>query len=170
MEQSYAISIGATNTWEQKTWNISAIATSARDQITRYTFSIGNTGFTFYFDDIQTNYTTASAPPICVIDQGKNNSTLTLKWLNNGVTKNYYSLTKQTDGGAFVSLSTLPSTATTFPDTSVSSGHTYSYQLKYYTTVVGTTVASDLCTFPTLNLGSGALKFDGVNLDGLNVN
>ncbi len=56
-EQSTTITINQANTWEQKSWNIEGITGTARDAVTKFSFTFtGDTsGAIFYFDDIQTN-------------------------------------------------------------------------------------------------------------------
>jgi hypothetical protein len=66
-EQYYEIPIIQANTWEQKTWNISGISSTARDAITKFAFKVTNadSAFTFYFDDIRASLdSTYLSPPI----------------------------------------------------------------------------------------------------------
>ena len=60
-EQTYNITVNSANTWEQKTWNISAIPSSQRDAVTKFGFQFINDtqGATFYFDNIKE----ANQPP-----------------------------------------------------------------------------------------------------------
>jgi len=64
-EQTYPITINAANTWEQKTWDISAIAAASKNAITKYAirFTSNPAGATFYLDDVQ-SITPPSAPTI----------------------------------------------------------------------------------------------------------
>jgi len=60
-EQTYNITIGSTNTWEQKTWDIRNISAAARNAVTKLAFKItdASSAQTFYFDDLQLS----NAPP-----------------------------------------------------------------------------------------------------------
>jgi hypothetical protein len=74
-EQTYNITINSANTWEQKTWNISGIGTSARDAVTKFAFQItdSTTAQTFYFDNLQTD----NIPPyIPTLDSPDNNNAI----------------------------------------------------------------------------------------------
>jgi hypothetical protein len=70
-ENSYNITVGSTNTWEQKSWDISSISPTAMDAVTLFNFYIsdGRQDQTFYFDNIQTvvnyapNTLTLISPP-----------------------------------------------------------------------------------------------------------
>ncbi|KKQ49432.1 MAG: hypothetical protein US68_C0015G0003 [Candidatus Shapirobacteria bacterium GW2011_GWE1_38_10] len=55
-ENSNNITIGSTNTWEQKSWDITGIDPSARNAVTKFDFYINNAepSQIFYFDNIQT--------------------------------------------------------------------------------------------------------------------
>lgn len=56
-EQTQTITINQANTWEQKTWDISGIASGSRNAVTKFafTFTANTSGASFYFDDIQTH-------------------------------------------------------------------------------------------------------------------
>jgi hypothetical protein len=74
-EQTFPFSIGSTNTWEQKTWNISSIGTTARDAITRFAFKVTNADnpFILNFDNIYTNDVAPQSP---IIDYPSNNESV----------------------------------------------------------------------------------------------
>lgn len=75
-EQTNSISINSANTWEQKTWDISAIAGASRDAVTKFAFYVtdASTNFSFYFDDVQANLTN-SAPATPSLDTPANSAT-----------------------------------------------------------------------------------------------
>ena len=54
-EQTYTVTINSANTWEQKTWNLSAISATQRDAVTKFAFQFtaDTSGATFYFDEIK---------------------------------------------------------------------------------------------------------------------
>lgn len=56
-EQVESITINSANSWETKVINLQGLASSARDTVTKFSFSIsGDTqGATFYVDDVQSN-------------------------------------------------------------------------------------------------------------------
>ena len=64
-EQTNAITISSADTWEQKTWDISAIDTNARNAVTKFAFQFtgATSDATFYFDDIASN-TPPTAPTL----------------------------------------------------------------------------------------------------------
>lgn len=55
-ENTYNITIGSTNTWEQKSWDITDVLPASRDAVTKFQFYINNAepSQIFNFDDIQT--------------------------------------------------------------------------------------------------------------------
>jgi hypothetical protein len=157
-EQTTNFSIGTTNTWEQKTWDISAIAAASRDAITKFTFkNIGTSAsFTLYFDDIKAISTNPNPPLSCVINESPTDTYLIPKWTDSSSDENGFQLEKNTDAGGFSFLTNLAAGITGYQDNSVSSNHTYSYRVRSYTTGTGTTIYSEYCNHPTLNLGTGS--------------
>ena len=75
-EQTNAITISTADTWEQKTWDISAISAGARDAVTKYAFYVtdASANFNFYFDDIQAS-TSNSAPSTPSLDSPADTAT-----------------------------------------------------------------------------------------------
>lgn len=175
LAQTTNFSVGNTNIWEQKTWDISGISAASRDAVTKFTFkNINyNIGYTFYFDDIQytivptpTPTPAATAPTKCLINESENDTFLTPFWQDNSPDEDGFKLEKSTNGGAFTQIQTLGAGVTGYQDTSISQGNTYAYRVRSYKGSEN----SDYCTTDTLNLGSGSLQMEGLQLEGIRLN
>lgn len=173
-EQIYNININSANTWEQKTWDLSGINDSSLDAIKFMSFKITDVSktFTFYFDDIRTNidFPQSKTPTNCNINQGANNSSFELHWQDNAITENGYHIYKDIDGGGFTFLDTVSANISTYNDNSISSGHTYSYRVFAYNSILGYQVTSVPCDFPSLRLGEGNEQMEGIKMEGININ
>lgn len=177
-EQVYNFSIGATNTWEQKTFNIDSVPSSARDAITKYAFR--NTGasssFTFYFDDIQALAFVPTPPPLnnssnCNIEESPFDNYLLLKWRDNSSDESGFQIEKSIDGGIYNFLVNVGSGITSYQDNTVSPNHIYSYRSRPYRLDAGTTVfPTSYCNYPTLDLHTGSFKLEGLKIEGIKLN
>ena len=171
-EQTFNFSIDSTNTWEQKSWDISAIAVASKDAITKFAFkNLDSTvGSTFYFDDIQAVSTKINSPSACVIKESTNDTSLLPFWVDNSTNENGFQLEKSINGAGFTFLTNLGVNTTGFQDSSISQGNTYTYRIRSYVTDIGATTFSGYCNFPTLNINAGSFKFNGVNMNGIKIN
>ena len=171
-EQTYAFTISSANTWEQKTWDITGIASGSRDAITKFAFqnTDASSGFTFYFDDIQALAAAPNDPSVCVIRESPTDTYLIPQWVDSSSDEDGFQLEKNTNGGGFSFLTNLGAGITGYTDNSISSGNTYAYRVRSYKAGVGSTDFSNYCTHPTLDLHTGSLKLDGVKMNGLKIN
>ncbi|HPT66157.1 MAG TPA: hypothetical protein PK257_02505 [Candidatus Woesebacteria bacterium] len=167
-EQTFPVIISSANTWEQKTWDISGISTTARDAITKFAFQAtdSSAGFTFYFDDIQAVAAASITPAKCFIDESIDDTYLKPMWTDNFSDEDGFKLEKSTNGGAFTQIQTLGAGVTGYQDISISQGNTYAYRVRSYKGSEN----SDYCTTDTLTLESGSLKLEGVQLEGVRLN
>ena len=174
LEQTFNFSIGSTNTWEQKKWDIRNIPASARNAITKFTFKNieASTGFTFYFDDIRTKdfVATPNPPTSCLIKESTNDSYLYPFWLDNSTDEDGFQLEKSVNNNSFYILSNLGVNTTMYQDTSISQGNTYVYRIRSYKFDVGETLFSDYCNFPNLDLTPGNLRLNGLKINGIKFN
>lgn len=101
-EQSTTVTVNASDTWEQKSWDISGISTSARDAVTKFGFTVTNatTDFDFWFDDIQSNPSSYSgdAPTIASASKTLGASNLLLNSQGSGIVALNYDATNALAG------------------------------------------------------------------------
>lgn len=102
--------------------------------------------------------TTGLFPPPCTLKKADDNSSITIQWTDNNTVEDGYTIEKNTDGAGFSALTTTASNVASFPDNTVSSGHTYAYRVRAFTTVGSQT--SDWCTSATLSLQLGNFRFN----------
>ena len=173
-EQTFSFSVNALNTWEQKMWNISGIAPTARDAITKFAFknTDGSSGFTFYFDDVQALAVvpTPGIPTACIIRESPKDTFLNPIWIDNATTEDGYQLEKNTNSAGYIFLTNLGVNVTGYQDATTSSGNTYGYRLRSFKIGVGSTYFSDYLNCPTLDLHLGNFRFNGLKMNGVNLN
>jgi hypothetical protein len=82
------------------------------------------------------SFTTTNTPVAatgCMINQTPNNSSYTIKWNDVSTDENGYEVKRSVDGGAYSTLVTgLAANTTSYQDTTITTGHTYSYQIAPY--------------------------------------
>lgn len=122
------------------------------------------------------SFTTAASPNIpeeCTLETANNSSSITLSWLDKSSNEDGFNIERNAGGGGFTSLTDPSSNTTSYQDTTVSTGTSYSYRVRSYRTVSSVTAYSEWCTTSTLNIpapGSNSTKIDGgLNLDGINI-
>lgn len=72
----------------------------------------------------------------CVVNETTNDSSYTLRWTDNANDEDGYEITRSVDDGLYTTLVTgLPPGTVSYQDTTITSGHTYSYQIAPYFTV-----------------------------------
>lgn len=159
-EQTYDITINSANTWEEKSWDISSIASTSRDSITKFAFVITNDSYplNFNFDEIFVNKPSVST--LCLLKKSNDNSSITITWDDNNSDESGFAIQRKIDGDAYSSLITLSSGTTGYTDSTVSSGHTYQYEVAPY---YAGPIYSEWCETPILNLQSGSIKYEGIN-------
>jgi hypothetical protein len=88
----------------------------------------------------------------CVLNKANDNSSITFTWVPLSTDQNGFGILKSTDGAAFTTLTgSLGAGTTGYVDSSVSSGHTYQYQVApFYTGPI----YGNWCQTATLNLSS----------------
>lgn len=100
----------------------------------------------------------------CLVEETPNDSSLTLVWVNGSTTETQFRIEKNIDSGGFSFLANESPGVFTYPDSSISSGHTYQYRVR----AEGIS-NSDWCTTNTLSLQLGDFNLKGLNLKGLNI-
>jgi hypothetical protein len=105
------------------------------------------------------------APPSCTLTKNNTNTSITVNWTDIFTGEDGFTIQRNTDNGGFSALTTAAANATSVADNTVSNGHTYQYRVRE----TNGTAYSDWCTTSTLSLQSGLFHFEGVSLEGLNV-
>ncbi|MCX6730706.1 MAG: hypothetical protein NTZ55_02575, partial [Candidatus Roizmanbacteria bacterium] len=113
------------------------------------------------------SFTTTNAPLYgtgCVVRESNNDSSLLVRWSDNAFDENGYEVRRSVDGGAYVELATnIPPNSTSYQDISITTGHTYSYQIAPYFTA-GPTYGT-WCTTVPLSIQRGTFTIKGVKLN-----
>lgn len=167
-EQTFPFSIGSTNTWEEKIWDISSIPASSRDAISKFAFKIINNDSNqdLYFDDINANTASLYFPQTCTLEKSPNNSSINIKWNDTNIFEDGYEIQKKIDSGSYSTLTTLGAGTTNHTDNSVSSGHSYQYKIIPYITGP---IYGESCETSILDLQSGGLRYGGINMQGVKI-
>jgi hypothetical protein len=87
-------------------------------------------------------------------------------WQDNMPSEDNYEIQRKIDNNGWISLSTLASSSVSYIDTPISSGHIYRYRVAALYTGPQ---YSGWCETTDYNIGVSILHFDGVNLDGVNL-
>src|SRR5258708_1780263 len=98
----------------------------------------------------------STAPTPCGVVKNATDTTITLNWTDTYSTETGYQVKRSVDGGAFSLLTTTAANVSTYPDSTVSDGHTYQYQVRE----IETNNQSEYCTTSTLSLGLGNLRIN----------
>lgn len=102
----------------------------------------------------------------CLVQESPNDSQLTISWTDNESYETGYAIQKSLNSGTWIDLTTLSANSTSYIDTSVSSNNTYQYRISPYYSGVS---PNNWCYTSTLNLGQGNFNFQGLNLEGVNL-
>jgi len=105
------------------------------------------------------------APTTCTYSANPAVSQITINWNDPNTAEDGYYIEKSTDGGAFANLTTTAASVVSYPDSSVSVGHTYQYRVR-------ATLGSDYSEWCTTSIGNfqiGSFKFEGVKMEGLKI-
>jgi len=105
------------------------------------------------------------APSTCTYEATPSISQITINWNDPNTAEDGYYIEKSTDGGAFANLTTTAASVVSYPDSSVSVGHTYQYRVR-------ATLGSDYSEWCTTSIGNfqiGSFKFEGVKMEGLKI-
>lgn len=114
------------------------------------------------------SFTTTNAPAkptACVLQKAPDDSSVTITWNDIATNEDGYRVERDTDGGGFSLLQSLPADSESHEDSTVTSGHTYQYRVAAFFT--DGPVYSDWCTTATIDMGSGTFNFDGLNMQGV---
>jgi hypothetical protein len=112
------------------------------------------------------SFTTLNTPLAsngCIIRETKNDSSLLLQWSDNSTDENGYEVRRSVDGGTFTTLVTsLAVNTTSYQDTTVETGHTYTYQIApyYFGSIYG-----QWCTTAQLSLQRGTFTIKGIKFN-----
>jgi hypothetical protein len=158
-EQTYDITINSANTWEEKVWDLFSINTASRDLVSKLAFKITSdtSPLNFNFDDIFIKKANMSSN--CLLKKSNDNSSIAITWNDLATDEDGYAIQRKVDGASYSLLTTLSSGTTAYTDSTVSSGHTYQYEISpYYTGPI----YSDWCETSSLSLQNGSIKYEGI--------
>lgn len=106
------------------------------------------------------------APTSCRLEENADDSQITVKWNDNSSTETGYEVEKSTDGGAYSNITTTAASATSYADSSVSSGHTYQYRIR---SAYSGSLYSEYCYTPLLSLQIGNFRFEKLKIEGIKI-
>jgi len=118
------------------------------------------------------SFTTAAkpnAPSHCLIEEAVDDSYLNLKWQDNSGDETGFDIQRNESAAGFTSLTTKPADSTSHQDSTISQTNTYAYRVRAYKTVGGETLYSGWCTTATVSLESATFEFQGVNIQGVDL-
>ncbi len=107
-------------------------------------------------------------PPVsnCVVEESPNDTQLTVKWVDNSTNEEGFIIQKSINGSDWTTLQDNAANTTSYVDALISSGNTYQYRISPH---VSQQAYSFWCYTSVLNLGQGNFNFEGLNLEGVNV-
>jgi hypothetical protein len=168
---TYESSDALSNTWVVKTGETYFCLRSNRDYDDNvptnyeklYIYSEDQSG-TSYDPYLEVTY---NVPTIgCGTTKNDASSEIVVSWVSAGVGASVFQVQKRTDRGGFADLTTVGSGVSSTTDGSISVGHQYQYRIR----ARFATYDGDWCTTSELNLQSGNLNFEGVGLEGVDIN
>ncbi len=109
-------------------------------------------------------------PTSCTISSASDDSQIVINWIDNATNETNFDLDRSLNGAAYSDLATKDPDANTHTDTDISQGNTYRYMLRAYRTEGATTRYSITCYTATASIESGSFNFEGLKLEGLNLN
>ena len=114
------------------------------------------------------SFTTLSAPnpaTVCIVNSISPNS-YNITWTDNSNNEDGFMIQRSTNSGTWTDLQNYSSNTTSHLDNTVSLGSTYRYRIAPYFTGP---IYSDWCYTSIINLGQGDFNFEGLNLEGINI-
>jgi len=105
-------------------------------------------------------YNHLKAPLMCLINDGGQPNQLVVSWMDENDSEDQYRLEYSVDGGSFAFLTNVAVPTLSYTDNSVSSEHTYQYQVRAEATTPGTT--SEWCITAAVDYHKGNLQLKGV--------
>lgn len=171
-ELTFPFIISSSNTWEQKTWDLSGISSTSKDAITKFAFKILSNDITqnFHFDDIKTIDITLNAPSSCYLEYIAP-TRIDIFWTDTNTLEAGYQIRRSVNGGSFDSIIHMMGGASSYSDTDISSAtfpDTYQYRIFPY--VTGPVYGPLYCETALLTLGTGSFRFEGLKMEGLKIN
>ena len=107
------------------------------------------------------------APPsVCVIEEASDDTSLTLNWQDNS-DEDGFEIERSDNGGAWADLTTKAADTTSHQDSTISQGNVYQYRVASYYTGPNT---SNWCYSSALSIQSASFQFEGVQLEGVQLN
>jgi hypothetical protein len=101
----------------------------------------------------------------CFLEPATDNSQIVVNWTDNNSSEDGYEIERNVNAAGFSHLTTEAANSTSYTDTDVSTGNTYQYRIA---PVSGTTTG-EWCTTDTVTLGTGDFEFEGINMEGINL-
>jgi hypothetical protein len=103
-------------------------------------------------------------PSQCTIQESVDDTSLTLNWVDNTDYEAQFRIERNVDGAGFIFLTNAAADATSNQDSDITPGSTYQYRVRAED---GTDTS--WCTTDTLTVSAGTFEFQGLNLQGLEV-
>jgi hypothetical protein len=120
------------------------------------------------FSAVSLNYLGPISPPTSCRLTDRAADSITINWQDNMADETGFELERSIDGGAYAPLSSPLADATSHLDSTIQPGFTYTYRIRGYRTIDETSY-TDWCTTATIDNQVGTVIFDGVNLNGVNL-
>ncbi len=174
-----ASDFSGTYMWDSGVQNISTVSGARSTDIPYGGTSLGLDGSTYYwrirFRDIfgitgdwstvtqfklLTNQTTT-----CHLVKSADSTSLTLKWLDNSALEDGYLIQRKDNGGSWTTLTTKAANVVFHQDTTIAVNNTYQYRVT--PTTSGTN--GGWCTTDIASVMIGSVKFEGLNLGGIQI-
>lgn len=104
------------------------------------------------------------SPTQCTVQETVDDSSLTLNWSDNTDYETQFRIERNVNAAGFTLLTNAAADSTSHQDTDVSAGNTYQYRVRAEDGTV-----SSWCTTDTFTLSTGTFQFEGLNMQGLDL-
>lgn len=163
-----ALEVGGTAYYHQlESHTHTHTSAATTDTVSSVTVTVGNNTntqppfYTVAYIQFQGN-----APANCYVVESLINDNLTVNWSYSETNEDSFDIYRSVDGGGYASLGTAVADATSYLDSTTTSGHTYAYQVR---AVYGTS-ASVWCTTPTYDTLKGSVQLENLRLENIKIN
>jgi len=110
--------------------------------------------------------TNLNKPGYCFLEESDNDSQIIINWTDDSANEDGYTIERSVNAGAFANLTSKAANTTSHTDTDISSNNTYQYRIR----ATLSANYSAWCSTDTLDLGVGSFKFEGLKMEGLEIN
>ncbi len=105
------------------------------------------------------------AQPPCSLKRNATNSAITILWNDSSTSETAWELERNVNSGGWLTLTSVGANSTSYIDSTVSAGSSYMYRVRATDGVE----PSEWCTTNSLNLGTGNLNLESLNLEGVDI-